>query len=540
MSGRWQWSTRAHLLGLPAIVLMPVVVFAGIVVWQFAGAERTRAQHEAVDTAHRLSTLIDRDLTRTIGALQALATTRLIDEGQFERLQRVTSEVGEALGGVVVIKDTTGRQLVNSSQPAGTALPTVVQDWDRQAMETRKPVVSDLFTAPIAKVPVIAVYVPILRDDVPIGTVVSGVEVAHFNRLLATGVPADWTATLVDRADIIVARSRQHEQFVGRLASEEFRAHATGQQGPYIGRTLENIRVLAGYVRSPVSGLRVAVGVPLDVVQAPFRQLLWSLLGLGLALLFLSLLLARTFGRMITKPMHQLAVAAAALGHGHEVTPPRTRLVEIDEVSGALERASHELAAAGYDREMMIRELSHRSKNLLAVIQAIARQTAKSSRSVDVFEPSFLGRLHSLSKVHDLLVADDWRGARLEDVVATQLAPFVEAARIDSLGPDVTVSPSIAQNLSLALHELATNAVKYGSLSIQSGTVAIRWRIESGALPLVFTWTERGGPTVAPPQRRGFGTMMLERMSAGGVGGVTELRFHPDGVIWTLQMPMGG
>ncbi|HEY2135407.1 MAG TPA: PAS domain S-box protein [Xanthobacteraceae bacterium] len=189
----------------------------------------------------------------------------------------------------------------------------------------------------------------------------------------------------------------------------------------------------------------------------------------------------------------------------------------------------------------VMRELSHRSKNLLAVVQAMARQTMQHSAGYDDFEGRFMGRLHGLARSHDVLVRQDWTGATIRDLVGAQLAPFVreDGTSIELDGEPLRLKPDAVQNLGFALFELGTNAVKYGALAAPAGKITVRWDLaETGERKYVrFSWRESGGPPVAQPLRKGFGAMVIERFVAVTFGGRVESLFLPDGFCWTLEIP---
>jgi PAS domain S-box-containing protein len=198
------------------------------------------------------------------------------------------------------------------------------------------------------------------------------------------------------------------------------------------------------------------------------------------------------------------------------------------------------------DREsrirLLMRELTHRSKNLLTVIDAIARQTAAHSDGLKDFLTRFRDRLHSLAGSHDQLVQEDWQGAWLRELVMSQLGHYFDrdsgAIVID--GPRVRVQPEAAQHIGLAFHELATNAAKYGALSTPDGRVRISWDVEqdeAGGAVCRMTWRESGGPPVLAPTRRGFGHVVIERTVARALGGSVALEFAPEGVRWSLTFP---
>jgi two-component sensor histidine kinase/PAS domain-containing protein len=189
---------------------------------------------------------------------------------------------------------------------------------------------------------------------------------------------------------------------------------------------------------------------------------------------------------------------------------------------------------------LLLREITHRSKNLLAVIQAIMRQTATNAISVADFAQRFSARLDALAGSLDLMVQEDWRGVTLADLVRSQLAHHADAgsSQIELDGGRLKLPPDAAQNIGMALHELATNAAKYGALSVPEGRVRVSWQTEmqpDGQESCRLTWQERNGPPVTPPARRGFGQVVIERTVARAVGGKVTLSYPPEGVSWKLE-----
>jgi PAS domain S-box-containing protein len=190
--------------------------------------------------------------------------------------------------------------------------------------------------------------------------------------------------------------------------------------------------------------------------------------------------------------------------------------------------------------QFLMREMTHRSKNLLTVVQSIARRTAKSTGSLDEFERRFGQRLQGLAASHDVLVNENWRGAPLAELVREQLLPFVEAqsARVKLEGPPVVLTAQAAQAIGLAIHELATNAIKYGALSVAAGKVRVSWMADADAPSQVrLTWAEQGGPPVHAPSHKGFGHMVIDDMIARALNGSVAMEFAPQGFHWTVSIP---
>jgi two-component system CheB/CheR fusion protein len=208
-------------------------------------------------------------------------------------------------------------------------------------------------------------------------------------------------------------------------------------------------------------------------------------------------------------------------------------------------RDMSERARAERSASLMMRELDHRVKNTLATVQAIAQQTLRGAPSLEGFRDAFMARLISLSKVHNLLARDAWHGADLRELVLADLAPYQRkdpaepGARIEIGGDSINLAPKAALALSMALHELATNAAKYGALSVPDGSVAVRWEMsnEGGEPWLHLRWEERGGPRVNKPSKLGFGHRLITEGLAFELDCRVDLEFAPTGVICKMDIP---
>jgi two-component sensor histidine kinase len=189
---------------------------------------------------------------------------------------------------------------------------------------------------------------------------------------------------------------------------------------------------------------------------------------------------------------------------------------------------------------IVLRELAHRSKNLLAVIQGIARQTAESASSTQQFVTRFNGRIFSLSRAHDVLTDADWRGARIFDLVRSQVALYAES-RLPSLsieGENGFLRPNAAQYIGLALHELTTNALKYGALSRDDGRIEVTFEKTADAPAMYrFSWRETSGADIREPRGRSFGLIMLCEVVPTSVSGSADLNFTPQGLHYQLDVP---
>ena len=189
--------------------------------------------------------------------------------------------------------------------------------------------------------------------------------------------------------------------------------------------------------------------------------------------------------------------------------------------------------------ELLVLELNHRVKNNLATVQSIARQTLKPGEDPAVAREAFLDRLSALAVAHDILTREQWEGVRLRELAHGVLDALVGGdGRLVVEGPEVRLTPAVSLSVSMALHELGTNALKYGALSRPGGHVALTWSADSWTPSIVeICWREMGGPPVSPPRRRGFGSRLLERGLAADLRRPVELRYEPEGLQATMHIP---
>ncbi len=286
-----------------------------------------------------------------------------------------------------------------------------------------------------------------------------------------------------------------------------------GIERVYSWRRLENFPVIA------VVGLGKKESLAVANRQA-MRMLTLGVLSAGL-LLALTILLSRETSRRI-KHAQALEETNAKLADAR---------VDIDE------RKRHEEQIT-----LLLREVNHRSKNMLSVVQAISRQTV--AASPNDFIDRFAERIEALAASQDLLVKNDWRGVDLQELARSQLGHFKDLVdkRIELRGPPLFVFASAAQTIGMALHELATNAGKYGALSDGCGRVEVNWSLErgkDGGKTFAISWRERGGPPVAAPVRAGFGSTVLCQVAKESLDAKVELDYASTGLVWRLQCPAG-
>ena len=216
------------------------------------------------------------------------------------------------------------------------------------------------------------------------------------------------------------------------------------------------------------------------------------------------------------------------------------RLFPLADGIGVVFRDITDRRSAELQRDLLIKELEHRIKNTLTMVQSIAEQTFRSSGYDTSAQQAFTSRLVSLSNAHAVLTQRSWDSADLHEVITVAVAPHrtPERERFAIRGPILRLGPKAAVALSMAVHELCTNATKYGALSTDSGQIEVTWSSDQDRFRWV--WHEQGGPPVAVPQRTGFGSRLIERMLAAQLSGQVKMKYEPTGLVCTIDAPLSG
>lgn len=289
-----------------------------------------------------------------------------------------------------------------------------------------------------------------------------------------------------------------------------------------------------------VTGWRIVAWAPSEIVDQP---MLWSFVWLSFGgIIFASIAVAGslTIARLLTQGVRLLAMDARRLGAGEPVEPRRYVITEVEAVSTALASAATARTKAESEIRLLMREVAHRAKNQLTVIQSMLAQSANSAEDPSDFVEAFRKRLAGLARSTDLMVANAANGVDFSELVRNQLQPFMpaESDRVVLSGPVLRLDSQMAQTLGMALHELATNAIKHGALANQTGMIRIAWTVSDGAIEI--SWRESGADIVAPSgqkSRRGFGTVVLERMLGMALRAELERTMHADGIEWRIRIP---
>jgi two-component sensor histidine kinase len=279
---------------------------------------------------------------------------------------------------------------------------------------------------------------------------------------------------------------------------------------------------------------------PAATVERPLSNSLLLLIGGGLVIVAAASIATFLLSREITRSVRGLARDARRLGAGEAVPPRAYPISEIVEVAAAISAAAQQRQRAEAEVRFLMRELAHRSKNQMTVIAAMAKQTARSAESVPDFVASFEKRILGLARSTDLLLANGVAGVDLSALLKSQIEPFcpLDGERVALSGPPVRLNTQAAQILGMAAHELATNAAKYGAFASDEGRLQLDWSVSGDTLSV--TWRERVKALTPRPDRRGFGTTVLESMVGSSLGAEVRRTMHADGIEWDFAIPMQG
>lgn len=495
-------SLPVRLALLVAGTTLPLIAFASGIVLHDYVQDRSGARQRVLDTVRGVRLTLDAEMQRMTGSLQVLAMTDALKAGDFDHFRPIALGFLEQYGkdGTVLVADRDGHQLFSSITTDVQSLPVrnnrAIVD---KVFTTGQPQYSDLFTGVVTNRPIISVEVPVVRDGQIVYEISFSPPIKLFQQMLDRQRPGpDWTLSLLDRAGAVFARIPNPDETIGRRASPAvFDELMRSDEATLDTASLDGVQLMSSFTHSALTGWIAVAGISESSLGAP----LWR--NLAITSLIGGVLLA-------------IGLAFAV-------------------------RMATTIARGEMLHDLLIEELNHRVKNTLAILQAIAAQTFRSASRAE--REKFEGRLGALAEAHNLLSMEKWQGSELQDLITRVLKPYLLASpdRIKMSGPTVPLSPRLAVVLSMIVHEIATNAAKYGALSNDTGKADLSWEVvdDDGGLAakmakLRITWRESGGPVVVAPIQRGFGSRLIERSARDQLGGEATVDFLPRGVVYTI------
>jgi len=535
--GRISISTILWLL--IAAIVVPQLIFSAVAFQRNNQAQQEMLTTLAEATAGSIAETVDRQIAGMITTLRALSTSRSLESGEFADFYARADEALHDTGTHLVVADENMMQIINTRVPFGTELPDITDIvTGERALASGDPAVSGVFSGKVSERWEFNVMLPVQQEGEHARLLILSQNVEALAGALASrNLRGGWNAVIVDGGSTVIASSFSWTD-VGKpffLASDK--PMTAGVTVPatieYGGETYETIRA-----RSELSGWETIVWAPTSVVRAPVVSAVRMLAFGGLAIVAIGIVLAWVLGGRIARSVRRLATDARRLGAGEHVEEGDYPVIEMAIISQALAQASEERRAAENEIRFLMREVAHRSKNQLTVVSSIAKQTARHARTFAAFQDSFQKRVQGLARSTDLLIAGGVAGIELRALVDAQIEPFRpnEAARIEISGAPFRLSHQAAQTLGLALHELSTNAAKYGAFAWPDGRLCVSWKRAGDRLE--FLWRETVPRVRRRGETRGFGTEVIERMMGGALEAEIVRMLHNDGLECRFSMPL--
>ncbi|HEX4893135.1 MAG TPA: sensor histidine kinase [Hyphomicrobiaceae bacterium] len=539
MRVRFQPSFAPSLVLLVALVAAPFALLASWLAHDFSENAKREAEERFLLLARSLAADIDRELEQAILRLELLGNN-IRHTADLAALDEAIRRLLKPLGFDVTVHDQQGRQAYNSAAPAGASLP--VSANPNLLAETRnsgQPTISNLVVGSYSKEMLVSVSSRLPENGSGFSTIALAIYPQRLAQILSgNGLPAEYRWALLDRDYKFIARSHDYQSFIGTRLPQPLIEATPGKEGVGWTGSVEGVPILRAYAKSPKSGFISVIAVNAETILAPLRQA-WIRLGIGAAFLA-SIALAGGYwaGRRLTSSLRTLAGAASDLGKSQVVAPAAYPVSEFTHIHEALRLSAARLQENEQHRQTLVQETIHRSRNLLSMVIAVVNNTLRRSPSTNEAQPVLEGRLQALAHSFDLLQSDGGQAVDLDALVKKSLELFTRDQYSIS-GPAVRLGPHTAQRAALLLHELCTNAVKYGALSNPAGKVDIGWSIadSDGTPTLTFAWKESGGPPVEKPSRRGFGTL-LYHAAAFDPQCPPEVHFEPSGLHLRMTAPV--
>lgn len=524
---------------LGVMAALPFLVFA---MWTSsrlaADAARTsveRAQLTAKAVAHGL----DRELSGLLSTVRAMSLSPALKRDDLRAFDSYMREVAAGLNLHLVLRDRTGRQILSTRLPYGSELPVSLTGFDARAFEKPQPYVSSIVFGAVSKTPLFLALAQIVDDGAVKYILNLSIPVERIGEVIReTPGSDDIVISVIGQDGRIIHRTRDNARFLGQPAPVDLLQAISGRrEGAWRGMGSEPAALVSYYTVGD-TGWTVTAAVAAEVLQRPWQEEVLRLGVAGILALIASAGLACLVGGAVFAGIKALVRSAQTI----HLDAPRSVeepiwVREFDILKEALREASIEIAAARETQKTLLREMRHRIRNILTVVISVCRMSFRNSTDLKSYFDDLNGRLEALANTSEIITNRGDSAATMREVIESELRPF-ETSRISMSGDNLVLSAEQATYISLMIHELATNALKYGALSDERGTVSISWKIDTQVpAHIAFEWTEQMHRPCEPSGREGFGSTLLKRVLSLQLRANVEMDFRPTGLHYTARFP---
>lgn len=528
----------ALIIALILALAAPSLAFVAVLLFQSDTISRRQMEARAEEGVAAISQTLDRELRSMITNLSVFASSGWIETEEYDRLHARATEALRDTGTYLLAVDADMQQVLNTRVQWGTPLtPTSDPGSIREAIGQNNAWVSNVFFGKTARRNVFNVIMPLISGERRVTALILARDAAPLSTIFQDSLPPPgWTYAVLDRENKLVTGQAPPES-----ATIDFPALCGDPaDGLHVERSGETEYSAASQAIAPW-GWRVCVWTSSEQVDFGATQRWRNFTILALVVVVVTILSGAALGQMIGRAIRRAATVGKALDAGGAVPEMHSIVREVDEVLGTLTRAARRRLQHDQDQAILLSETAHRAKNQIAIATALARLSARSAQSVEQFRDDIVARLVALGQSIDIMSKSPSGAMALKDLITAQLEPFgsSQGGRLELEGPAVDVSSATAQPLGLVIHEMATNAAKYGSWSRPEGRIIITWT-KSADGRLVLTWSERDGPEPKPQERTGFGSSLIELMIERQLGGKLAREYPQTGLIATFTLKPEG
>jgi two-component sensor histidine kinase len=522
------------IIALILALAAPSLAFSGLLLLQSDNVSQRALTSRASQGVGLIADRLDREFRSLATNLALLASSGWLEKEEYGRLHARATEALAGTDTYLLAIDGDFRQILNTRLPWGAPLPEIgSRPTIEDAIESGQPTVSNVYIDNVAKQPAFSVTMPIISGESPVRALMLTRNAKTLARTFKDDLPPPgWSYTILDRMNAVVVG--EAPPAAGDLLIQLCASDAAGLHQATSGRTKYSA---ASQVLKPW-GWRACVWTTSDRANAQVLDRWRAFMLITLTIVAVTVLAGSVLGQMLAQAIRRAATVGRALDADGDVPERHSIVREVDDVLGSLTRQARRRKAYEAELKLLQWETAHRAKNQLQIGAALVRLSARSATSIDQLRDDISARLSALGRSIDMMSATPTGEVPLRAFIVEQLQPFAadHPGRLELEGADEFIPPGTTQPLGLALHELATNAAKYGGWSMPDGRVRIAWSKTSGKLEIV--WSESGGPTPEPaPARAGFGSSLIEVMIERNLGGAVVRDYRPSGLVCTITLP---